>query len=681
MPSDTNSGSPRSFLRLDRPRRVAPWLAGACALALAAAAPAAPPAVPATLSYQGLLLDGTGQPRTGNVDVTVRIFDALLSGALVYKQSFSAVPLADGVFTLSLGPTGDANDGSATPLTTSLATAIAGDAGPSAPSRFLELTVGSEGALVRTQILSSAYALRASSAATADNAATAQTATTAQTANDVVNVGGLPVAVITQLWNSANSDGSGPPNGDPSEGLQDTDGDGIPNYLDPDNDNDGIPDGQEAPGGINLPTPNSISLTPNQLFYTDSTVVTVHGAGFLPGLSVVFGSQTPVPSNLSSTSFQVSVGPQSPGTADIRVTNPNGQTVLAAAAFNFLSSLTNTVPLRDYLTTLALKTGTTQAVLGGFKQYGVGTGASAVFPLASRGSGAIAMAWSPSGQVAGLRCRDVNSTTCQLEILVDSNGDNALEGETPLPVETETGTSPVVTTAQLAVDPSGHWVAGYVRKLSSATAVVAHDRNGDGDFLDANEIVTVDPNPLGNGGANPSALAVDSAGRVAYVYAANFLSQVNLAWDRNNDGDFEDTVGGNPERSMLVSGATSCLGATFDDSDHLVVVWSGGIGVQLFRDLNGDGDFADAGEQADLAPGATVTACDVAKKPGQPLAVMHNGGGLKLLVDKNGDGDFADAGEVTSFPQTAGAEARLAVNGTDRSVIAVSGQLVIGTTN
>jgi hypothetical protein len=101
----------------------------------------------------------------------------------------------------------------------------------------------------------------------------------------------------------------------------------------------------------------------------------------------------------------------------------------------------------------------------------------------------------------------------------------------------------------------------------------------------------------------------------------------------------------------------------------------------LFRDLNGDGDFADAGEQVDLAPGLTATSCDVAKKPGQPLAVMHNAGGLKLLVDKNNDGDFADAGEVTTFPQSVNGEGRLAVNGVDRAVIAVPGQLVIAPTN
>jgi DNA-binding FrmR family transcriptional regulator len=72
--------------------------------------------------------------------------------------------LNDGVFSVQLGPTGEGSDAPTNPLTTDLATALAGDAGITAPVRFLEVTVGGDGALTRTQILSSAYALRATSA-------------------------------------------------------------------------------------------------------------------------------------------------------------------------------------------------------------------------------------------------------------------------------------------------------------------------------------------------------------------------------------------------------------------------------------------------------------------------------------------------------------------------------------
>ncbi|HSJ95993.1 MAG TPA: hypothetical protein VLC53_02910, partial [Myxococcota bacterium] len=209
------------------------------ALAFAPAAPAAPPAVPVQVSYQGVLLDTSGEPRNGTVDLTLRIWDALTGGTLVYKQSFPAVPLVDGVFTVRLGPSGDATDAPNDPLTASLADALAGDAGATAPERFLEVTVGAEGALLRSQILAAPYALRASAADTAQSAATAAVA------GNVTAVNGLDAAVLNQLYEYGNADGQGPPNTDPQEGTGDTDGDGVMNFIDPDNDNDSILDGVE----------------------------------------------------------------------------------------------------------------------------------------------------------------------------------------------------------------------------------------------------------------------------------------------------------------------------------------------------------------------------------------------------------------------------------------------------
>ena len=266
-------------------------LACVVALATAQSVAAAPPTVPASLPYQGLLLDGLGQPRTGSVDLTLRIYDAVAGGVLVYKQSFPSVTLSDGVFTVQLGPAGEGSDAPANPLTTSLATALGGDTGPTSPLRFLEVTVGSDGPLARTQILSSAYAVRASSAATAD------TATSAQTADDVANVGGVAAAYVTQFFKYFAADGSDPPNDDPREGLADVDGDGLANFMDPDNDGDGLSDHEEllANSDINLVSPRITSVSPNKLFFDSSATVVVQGTGFQPGLSVAFGTQTPVP--------------------------------------------------------------------------------------------------------------------------------------------------------------------------------------------------------------------------------------------------------------------------------------------------------------------------------------------------------------------------------------------------
>ena len=48
---------------------------------------------PTTIPYQGLLLDSGGAPQSGTVDLTLRVYDALTGGSLVYKQVFSGVPL------------------------------------------------------------------------------------------------------------------------------------------------------------------------------------------------------------------------------------------------------------------------------------------------------------------------------------------------------------------------------------------------------------------------------------------------------------------------------------------------------------------------------------------------------------------------------------------------------------
>ena len=329
-------------------------------LSIAPVSMAAPPTVPASLPYQGLLLDGLGQPRTGSVDLTVRVFDAVIGGTLVYKQSFPAVSLADGVFSVQLGPSGEAGDAPSNPLTTDLATALGGDAGATSPVRFLEVTVGSDGALSRTQILSSAYALRATSAATADTAATALTA------NDAANVGGVDAYFVSQVYQHFNFDG-GPPNADPREGLGDTDGDGRANFIDNDNDDDTLTDTTEIEDGsdINLVSPRITSVVPTKLFFTSSATVTVQGTGFMPGLSVVFGTQTPPPTNITPTSFNVQVGPQPAGFGDVSVTNANGQTHAAAGSFEFVNAVSHTISLLANRTTFDVRPGTLEVVLGG----------------------------------------------------------------------------------------------------------------------------------------------------------------------------------------------------------------------------------------------------------------------------------------------------------------------------
>lgn len=641
-----------------------------------AGASAAPPSVPASLPYQGLLLDGLGAPRTGSLDLTLRVWDALVGGTLVYKQSFPSVALADGVFTVQLGPSGEGSDAPSNPLTTDLATALAGDAGATAPVRFLEVTVNAEGALARTQILSSAYALRASSAATADSA------TTATTATDVVNVGGVGASFVSQLFEHYAFDGANPPNDDPSEGLGDVDGDGLANFIDSDNDADTIADITEIGAGsnINLVTPTLAAASPTNAFFTTTVNVTVTGTNFQPPLSVAFGSQTPTPTNVTPTSFQVTVGPQAPGAASIQVTNANGETDTAANLFTWLQSLAHTVVLNPgtnaYQSSLDVRPGTSFVVFSGQKQYGVGdiNAGLTVWSLTSRGAGGqIATAFAPgSGRLEGVRCLP-SGTNCNVELLSDTDNDGNLQDETAVPIETLVGSNTLLNAASLGFEPSGRRVVGYQRfDAAGAAPMVAHDHNGDGDFSDANELVSAGGSTATS--AIPNALAVDAAGRAAFVRGG---TSVAASWDRNDDGDFADAG----ELFDISTSSPNCIGATFDSASRLAVVFGVSGALVLVRDLNADGDFLDAGEAPTLAASGG-NACDVGWRAGQPFTVAYaSGGGFTVLADENDDGDFADAGETSNVPATSTTGMRLRGNGTTATILGYQGFLALVPTN
>jgi hypothetical protein len=639
----------------------------ACAFALTAdAASAAPPAIPGQHSYQGVLLDDQGVPRTGNVDLTLRVYDTASGGTLLYKQVFLGVPLDSGVFTVTLGPTGSATDTPANPLTTSLAAALAGDLPGTGPSRFLQVTVGSEGALARTQILSVPYALRASSAESADVAATALEAS---------NVNGLPSTVFTEIYEHTNLDGSGPGNTDPTEGQGDTDGDGAANFVDADNDDDGLTDSIEVFEGsdINLVTPVLTNVSPPSGPTTAASTVTVSGANFEPGLAVVFGSQSPTPQSLTPSSFQVSVGPAPAGKVDVQVTRLNGQSDLLEDAFTFSVAQSVNLPLAGGTPLTA--TDTQRVAISGVDAYAVDRDESGApelpllsFPDAQNGE--LAVAYDSTSTLVGIRCRFVALNTCNVEISRDSDADLDLADETGVFVEQLTVSTGRIFSPSLVFDPSGRTVASYAKVNPGFTQVVAHDRDGDGLFTGTNERVD-----LAAVVANTrSEAAVDPSGRVGLAYFLIGANQLRVAWDRSGDGDYLDTVGGNPEASVLVGlGSTpACLGAGFAPDGDLAVVWDAGTGPTLARDRNADGDFADAGEIASLS-GSPGTVCDVHGMDGHPLAVTHNAGGtLRLLVDRNDDEDFSDADEDLFLDTVSPARAAVARSQTGETFVAVS---------
>ena len=351
--------------------------------------------------------------------------------------------------------------------------------------------------------------------------------------------------------------------------------------------------------------------------------------------------------------------------------------------------MTHTISLSANRATLAYDASTQAVVLGGIREYGVGVAAEAEFPLASAGEvGQIAMTFDPAGNVAGLRCRS-NGATCDLEILVDSDADRALEDESGILVQTVTGGgNPSLQAADLATDPAGRWVAGYVRRTFGPEAVVAHDRNGDGDFGDTNEIVVV-ASGLGGADAIPADLAVDAAGRVAYVYERpSSGSAIFVAYDRSGDGDYTDTVDGNPEFSTLASGTlVNCLATTFDAAGHLAIVYGNASGRRWRATPTATATSPTRARPLRSRPvRRQLLRCRVPR--GTAVRVLHYRAGvgtlgMHLLLDKNDDGDFRRCGRRPDAP--AHAEQRhgsgAGAERGDRAIIATPSSIVRAATN
>lgn len=254
--------------------------------------------MPGQVNFQGVLLDDTGAPVSGSVNFGFALFDAATGGTGLWSENQAGVAVTDGMYSVALG--------SVTPLT-------AGILG--AGAIYLEISVEGEILSPRQRLLAVPYAL---------------------TTAEAENVAGTPGTFVQQIFLNADWDGQAIPNDDPLEGVADTDGDGLANFIDPDNDNDGIPDDLELANGtgVNLPTPVITAITPAYSRSGSASLVTITGSGFLSGLTVQAGTENPVPQNLTDTRFDISIGTgQVPGPATLTVTNPNAETT--AGVINF----------------------------------------------------------------------------------------------------------------------------------------------------------------------------------------------------------------------------------------------------------------------------------------------------------------------------------------------------------
>lgn len=686
-------------------------LALALALFSAPSSLAAPPAVPGLLSYQGVLLDDLGAPRTGPIDFAVRVYDDPLSGTLLYTQSFSGVPLTEGVFSVFLGPVGQATDSPVDPLTTSLQDALAGDLPATAPIRFLELTVGSDPALPRTQILASPYALRATQADVADSATSADT---------VVSLGGLPPDVVTQIYENTNLDGQDPPNTDPIEGMIDTDMDGIQNFVDPDNDGDGILDGTELAQGTdpNLVTPSISFFVPSTGLADLPFDVTVNGNSFEPGMTAQFGTESPVPQNVTPTSFEASLLGQPAGSIQVTVTLPNGST--STPKSYTLSVLTPAISGFDPAQSTANSPVTVQ-IQGSnfFPGLTVSFGSENPTPFnVTDTSFDVNLAGQPGGSVPVVvtlpNSESASSsytfvpfivhtvtvlTTTQLslgtsgsdvvvggldEYGVNLDADEILE-DVPFP-----SLSPAqigVPDAQIAVafDPTGTLMGVRCVETSPTTCDVVLFRDGDADRLleTGEEVATLESISAPNGVRlwGP-ALRFDSLNRTVLGYHVRSPGpQTRLARDLDGDGDF-DAAG-----EFLDLGASSpgpsASNVALDASDRVAFAHRDRVGIQnvvrVRYDRNGDGDFDDVvggnPETQEISTPSAAVCVGVTFDGSGRLAVVYGNGNLipTLLWDRNGDGDFGDAGETQSIGSNDTSACDVATRATGELAVAVGG--------
>ena len=294
--------------------------------------------------------------------------------------------------------------------------------------------------------------------------------------------------------------------------------------------------------------------------------------------------------------------------------------------------------------------GSSAPVIGGVSKISLDLGPDGdfdvvTFPVGDVDDGTLAVGYTPANQVALVRCNPTDNFHCDVELARDTNNSPTAFEAAAFIEHLSNGSSPYI---PIIRGPSFAYfldrpTVGYIKYANFvSTAMVARDANGDGDFADAGELQTL--GTLSDSRADGGDLALDAAGRAAYAYLDSGAGILKVAYDRSGDGDFADTVGGNPEIFNAATGSVSCFGVTFDDGARLAMVWATGAGTKLARDANADGDFADPGEIVDLAAGP-AQGCDIEGGASGGLTIAHDGDDLRLLVDRDDDGAFTTPGE------------------------------------
>jgi hypothetical protein len=628
-------------------------------LSMASAAAAIPPFVSAEYEVKEQLLDSLGAPLTGPVDLEYRIWSSGFTGELLYKQVYPAVPLGvDGDYTIRVGPFGSPESDPEGPLTSFVVAAVATDFPGVGGDRFAEITVvGEAGPRPRARLVSVPFAMRALET---------NRSRFAETAGDLATPGGVDASVIDSIWEHLNVDG-GPPNKDPREGLQDTDGDGTPNWIDSDNDNDGINDTTELVDGtdINLVSPKLSSIAGNASTTFPATLA-ITGLGFLSGLSATVSGNPTTVDTLSVTSFTLDVPPLLLGTHPLVVMNANGETsnTLLITSISPAVGLPVVVPGTVVgPSPLSLRTRGTDQFLASrgtnYRSDTIDDGQLATDMIGSYAAPAGDFNWDSDGRLSLLNMRD-GLFAQRIELIEDLDDDGVVVFGDRLLIDTLDEATGTATGLRLTFDAADGHVGAYVRsQLGTVEAVVFHDRDGNGDLAGTNELIIAETRGS-LPGLRAAAIAWDAVGGLAYVSNESTPSpQLRLLWDRDGDGALEIAT-------TLTTNAVTCVGADFDSSGRLAVTYGTTSEIHLLWDLNANGDPTDPGEDHIFGFPADGS-CDVDASANMTVAATN--GSIVLIHDRNGDEDFIDPNEVETIGGLTDSDVAIARLGDGRVIV------------